>query len=133
VGRALALATGLLALPASARACTCAQSATADVALERAQRVFLGTVERFEVRDTKRVATIRVKTVWKGPRQSRVRVTTGGGDADCGFHFVAGLDYVVYASERERGGLTTSICDRTARPKDARDDLSVLGGGVRLQ
>ena len=44
VGAAIALSAGLLALPIPARACTCAQPASPDVALEHADRVFLGTV-----------------------------------------------------------------------------------------
>jgi hypothetical protein len=88
-------------------------------------------VERFEVRDNKRVATFWVKTVWKGPRARRVRVLTGGGDGDCGVHFVAGLDYVVYAYNAERRQLETSTCSRTASSKEAQSDLLVLGTGVR--
>ena len=126
----LALGTALLALPAPARACTCAQPAVPREGLERADRVFLGKVERFEVKGGKRLATFRVATVWKGPLEARVAVATGGGDADCGVHFVAGLDYLVYASRGTAAAIETSICTRTAPRKGAREDLEALGPGT---
>ncbi|MET0850431.1 MAG: hypothetical protein ABW020_04795 [Candidatus Rokuibacteriota bacterium] len=125
----LGLAAALLALPSLAIACTCAQPPTPQAGLESAERVFLGVVERFEVEGARRVATFRVGTVWKGPRQARITVTTGGGDGDCGVHFVAGREYLVYAGQGRQARLETSICTRTAWIKDARDDMRSLGPG----
>ena len=126
----LGLAAALCALPAPAIACTCAAPPTPQAGLERAERVFLGVVERFEVDGARRVATVRVDTVWKGPQQARLTVTTGGGDGDCGVHFVAGREYVVYARQDAQGRLATSTCTRTAWIKDAREDVQSLGPGT---
>jgi hypothetical protein len=126
----LGLAAALCAFPGSAIACTCAAPPTPQAGLAAAERVFLGVVERFEVDGPRRVATVRVGTVWKGPAEARLRVTTGGGDGDCGVHFVAGREYLVYAQPGAQGRLETSICTRTAWIKDAREDVRSLGPGT---
>jgi hypothetical protein len=129
----MAVAAGLLGLQGSASACTCAQPATVEGALARADAVFLGLVERFELKGHSRVATFRVRRVWKGPEKPRVEVTTGMGDADCGFHFIAGLDYLVYADDDAAGALHTTICARTKPASgEAVDDLRTLGPGTSL-
>lgn len=121
----------LLALPGSAFGCTCAQPVSVSEALARADAVFLGLVERFELKDHHRVATFRVRRVWKGPEEARMRVTTGGGDADCGFHFIAGLEYLVFAHEDASGTLITTICTRTKPASgEAVADLGELGPGL---
>lgn len=130
LGAGLALGTAAIALPAPALACTCAAPATVSAARDRADRVFLGAVERFEVAGARRVATFRVSTVWKGPADARLRVTTGAGDGDCGVHFVAGLEYLVFAGAGTAGEPETSICSRTAPRREARDDLNTLGPGT---
>jgi len=79
---AIAVIAGLLGLPHRALACTCAQPSTVQEGLQRADTVFLGLVERFELKDSGRVATFRVRRVWKGPETHRIQVATGGGDGD---------------------------------------------------
>jgi hypothetical protein len=78
------LAALLLALSAPASPARARRRRSPQAGLEGAERVFLGLVERFEVEGAKRVATFRVNTVWKGPRDTRLTVVTGGGDGDCG-------------------------------------------------
>ena len=126
----LGLAAALCALPASTIACTCAAPPTPQAGLDAAERVFLGVVERFEVDGPRRVATVRVGTVWKGPAEARLTVTTGGGDGDCGVHFVAGREYLVYVRHGAQGRIETSTCTRTAWSKDAREDVRSLGPGT---
>ncbi len=128
----IVVGAGLLALQGSATACTCAQPVSVEEGLKRADAVFLGLVERFELKDYGRVATFRVRRVWKGPEESRVRVSTGGG-ADCGFHFVAGIDYLVFAKVNASGRLHSTICTRTKIASgEAVDDLKALGPGTPL-
>ncbi len=111
----------------------CAQPATPQEGLKRSDAVFLGLVERFEIKGTKRVATVRVKTVWKGSVTSRVRVTTGHDDGDCGFHFIAGLEYVIYATRGAFNALETNMCSRTIHASgEAAEDLKALGPGTSI-
>jgi hypothetical protein len=99
--------------------------------LKQADAVFLGLVERFELKGSGRLATFRVHTVWKGPEAFRVRVSTGGGDGDCGYHFIVGIEYIVFAHQTGRNRLETSICTRTKQASgEAVDDLKALGPGT---
>src|SRR5574341_1514226 len=129
----IGVSTGLLGLQGLAFACTCAQPASVQDGLKQADAVFLGLVERFELKGTGRIATFRVHTVWKGPEASRVRVSTGGGDGDCGYHFIAGVEYLVLAHRGASDSLQTSICSRTKPASgEAVDDLKALGPGAPL-
>ena len=129
----IAIITGIPSIPLSALACTCAQPASVQEGLKQADAAFLGLVERFELKGSGRLATFRVHTVWKGPEASRVRVSTGGGDGDCGYHFIAGIEYLVFAHRGASDSLQTSICSRTKQASgEAVDDLKALGPGAPL-
>jgi hypothetical protein len=129
----IVLSAGLLALHSMAFASTCAQPFSVQEGLKHADAVFLGLVERFELKGSGRLATFRVHTVWKGPETSRVRVSTGGGDGDCGYHFIAGIEYLVFAHRGVSDSLQTSICSRTKQASgEAVDDLKALGPGAPL-
>jgi len=99
----IVVGAGLLAPQEFALACTCAQPPSVQEGLKQADAVFLGLVERFELVGSGRVATFRVRRVWKGPAASRIRVTTGGGDGVPGICAPGRLEYVadehLYANE----------------------------------
>jgi len=129
----IVLSAGLLALHSMAFACTCAQPFSVQEGLKHADAVFLGLVERFELEGSRRMATFRVRRVWKGPETSRIQVATGGGDGDCGYHFIAGVEYLVFAHRDASDALRTSICTRTKQASgEAVDDLKALGPGAPL-
>jgi protocatechuate 3,4-dioxygenase beta subunit len=78
-----------------------------------------------------------VLETFKGvPQSGTIEVTTAGTAAECGFKFVAGREYVVYASRSADGRLTASTCSRTAPVERASADLgygrSIASGGVAL-
>jgi hypothetical protein len=90
-------------------------------------------VERFEMKGSGRIATIRVRTVWKGPEASRLYVATGGGDGDCGYHFIVGMEYLVFARQGGPDALQTSVCTRTKQASgESVEDLRELGPGTPL-
>src|SRR4051794_7047671 len=72
--------------------------------------------------------TFAIGKVWKGTDQPTIDVLTPASSASCGFEFVQGEEYLVYASESE-GRLQTNLCSRTALLAMAGDDLAVLGPG----
>ena len=51
----------------------------------------------------------RVSTLLKGHADKRITVWTGTGHGDCGFSFMSGRAYVVYASKDATGQLATDI------------------------
>ena len=139
----LALAGAGLAQPSPAFACSCAQPGTPAEAVAQADAVFLGTVAGVRFRTPspwlagllQRLpgvqmpygvdVSIRVNTAWKGISARDVTVTTGYGDADCGFVFSARQQYLVYAFA-DPDGLRTHICSRTTGVNAAAADLAYL-------
>jgi hypothetical protein len=72
-----------------------------------------------------RSVRVRVERVYRGDVPDTVELRTGAGGGDCGYTFVQGRRYLVYARDYGRG-LETGICDRT-RPLDKADeDLKYL-------
>jgi hypothetical protein len=119
----------------SSLACTCAPSQSASQELERATAVFSGKV--VEIKRHKQRSNLfgsvevkfKVNKVWKGVDEKTISIFTSSQSAACGYGFRAGRTYLVYAHGNEEGRLTTSICSRTRRLKDAREDLQELGAG----
>jgi len=116
-------------------ACTCAPPKSPARELERSTAVFSGKV--LEVKRHKRTgdifggveAVFRVERAWKGVESRTVSVFTSAQSAACGYGFKEGSSYLVYAHGNAESKLSTSICSRTRRLKDAREDLDELGAG----
>lgn len=72
-------------------------------------------------------ATLRSSEVWKGPRQQTVVVDAGAGSG-CGYPFVEGEEYLVYATGRDH--LSVSLCSETKPLTEAGSDLEALGEGA---
>ena len=119
-------------------ACTCAPPPAPDEALAEAAAVFSGKVVQIK-RHTPAgdifggvEVVFRVDRAWKGVNKSTARVFTSSQSAACGYSFSKGQTYLVYASGNSRGRLSTNLCSRTKRLKDAREDLDALGAGRKL-
>lgn len=128
-------------------ACSCVFPPTPADAFRQWEAVFQGTVVGYadsrplplvdQFRDWlglpnvynygSRMFSIEVIRSWKGVTTTRADVRTGSGGADCGYEFVLGLEYVVYASYTADGDWGTSICTRTNPTASAVDDLTYLG------
>jgi hypothetical protein len=120
-------------------ACTCAGPKPVAQSLEEANAVFSGKVlkirrvkpgEQAELGDVEVV--FAVNRSWKGANQRTISVYTSSQSAACGYGFQKGRTYLVYAHGNSQQRLATSICTRTKRFKDAREDLKELGGAKGL-
>ncbi len=119
----------------AALACTCAPAGSAARELDRSTAVFAGKV--VEVRRHRRAQDIfgevevvfRVEKAWKGVEARTVSVFTSSHSAACGYGFKRGRTYLVYAHANADGRLSTGICSRTRRLKDAGEDVKELGEG----
>lgn len=119
-------------------ACTCVPSKGPAEDLKLAAAVFSGKV--VEIRRHKRggdifarvEAVLRVERVWKGVEATTVSVFTASHSATCGYGFKEGRTYLVYAHKDAEGRLSTGICWRTRRLKDAGKDLRELGAGREM-
>jgi hypothetical protein len=138
----LTLFVFLLVLPvlsittAPVYACSCAPPPPPAEALEQATAVFAGTVTHIDVPGGDVISTadpvavtFAVETVWKGPVEPILLVTTARSSISCGYHFDLNQSYLVYAYGSE-GNLETGLCSRTTRLSPILDDLAVLGEGT---
>jgi hypothetical protein len=114
--------------PGQAYACSCVQPGPPAEAAAQSEAVFLGTVAGTTPQANGVLVTFDVESVWKGPNGPQLTLGTAGSSASCGYEFVPGEKYIVYASAQE-GQLATGLCTRTALAADAADDLAALGEG----
>lgn len=109
----LALILGLSAPRAAA--CSCAQTPEAE-GFAHSGLVFLGQVVSIKQADYGFDVTFDVGEVFKGPATAgkTVRIHTGEGGGDCGYHFAVGRAYVVFAYGSAKDGWDTGICSHTS-------------------
>ena len=126
----LVVALAMLSYAPSARACSC-MSLTPSEGLTSSYAVFTGEVTDIDKNDSTpfggREVTLRVKEMWKGEPSKELRVHTASSSAACGYGFVKGVTYLVYAVRDEADPLRVSLCSRTAPLEDAKEDLDFLG------
>jgi hypothetical protein len=93
--------------------------------------VFTGEVTKIEPNATTNFGgkeiTLAVRKVWKGDIGAQVQVRTAGSSAACGYNFVKGQAYLVYADRDEADPMRVSLCSRTAPVASAQKDLDFLG------
>jgi MYXO-CTERM domain-containing protein len=93
--------------------------------------IFAGEVTEIEPNKATRFGgleiTLRVKRMWKGDPEQEIKVHTAGSSAACGYTFVKGETYLVYALRDDADPMRVSLCSRTALVKKAKDDLDFLG------
>ena len=106
------------------RACSCIPPPPPSEEFENSDAVFLALVTSFEQVGQYRVAKIRLLKRWKGDKVGEIFTSLNSGL--CGFDFVVGKTYVIYAFMNEDGELYTNICTRTASLEQAGDDLTFL-------
>lgn len=144
MSRRISLVLSLLAVAlcgVRASACGCLGKGTPCEALGGAAAVFVGTVASVEEGSRKekpdgeldfkpRVVKFAVEQTFLGASDAEAEISTGLGGFDCGYPFVKGATYLVYAyrtSEKDER-LYTSTCSRTAPVAQADEDLAYLRG-----
>lgn len=125
-------------MPSQAAACSCAVQKDAHEAAARSQAVFKGKVIDIEQKggiirsllrkQARTDAIFEVQQSWKGVFSSVVTISSDW--STCGFDFVEGEDYLVYAYLNDERDLYTSICSRTGLVRMRDDDLKQLGVGA---
>ena len=99
--------------------------------LTSSHAVFTGEVIGIERNEATRFGglevTLRVQKVWKGESHEEIKVHTAGGSAACGYTFVKGETYLVYALRDDADPMRVSLCSRTTPIDNAKDDLRFLG------
>lgn len=123
-----------------ALACGCEKPGPPCQAFGEASVVFIGTVKGLtegarkqkpdgEVDFTPRLFKFSVEESFSGTPTKEAEVATGLGVDNCGYPFVNGASYLVYAyRDKEDNRLYTSSCTRTKRVANASEDLQYLRG-----
>lgn len=134
-----------LASVEQANACKCAEPGSPTEELEKFDAVFSGRVflvlhsydpaAKSVTPEDRSTIGFAVSTVWKGTVHETMYVTTPPTGGSCGYTFVEGEEYIVYASDSHYGddSYTASICSRTALLSEAQADLDALGEGEAPQ
>ena len=119
-------------------ACGCVKLGPPCKAYGEASVVFNGTVKGFtegtrkrkpngDVDFDPRLFKFSVDETFSGAPTKELEVATGLSANDCGYPFVKGASYLVYAYRDEKDGrLYTSSCTRTKRVANASEDLQYL-------
>jgi len=150
---AIIIALGAMLLPVGpVFACSCAAPESPPTGFVHADAVFLGTVTGISAQPPApslldrlrswlglpstgpyygRQVSVRVSDSWKGVTTATIELHTGFGDADCGYNFRVGSQYVIYATQGQTG-LVTSICVRTIDVASGAADLQYLQTLPRL-
>ncbi len=132
----------LLWTPGPVYACSCVGPGLPSEEMESSDAVFAGRVflaenyydplrGRFVTSSNHATIGFEVSAVWKGTVHENMYIITGSDEAACGFKFVEGEEYIVYAygSHYDDRGYSTGICTRTALLGHAQRDLNDLGQG----
>jgi len=142
VAVAVVLIVLLATVVPDAGACSCPRLAPACEAYWTADAIFRGRVEAVERAPASSSDLLRTRTVrftvlesLKGVTTSTLQVMTAGSRSTCGYSFVKGREYLVYAWLAD-GALRTGICSRTRALDRAHADLeyarSTAAGGAPL-
>jgi len=102
-------------------ACSCSKPLDAPGDMSKVDVVFVGQVIKGELKDRalekgsylSRDFELKVRETLKGKLESTVHIATGLGDNDCGFDFILGNDYLVYAYGSPQ--LETNMCAGTKK------------------
>lgn len=140
----------VLCASSAALGCSCAPDRPTCEAFGSSQAVFVGKVvgakEHRQHKNEDGTTSIyevgeiyfKVEQSFFGTRGSRAVIHSGTGGGDCGYWFVKGERYLVYAYGESKDELWTSICSRTKPLENAEEDLGFLrtmprkGSGVRV-
>lgn len=126
----LMIALAALAYAPDASACSCMRL-TPSEGFTSSYAVFTGEVVDISRNTSTHFGgievTLRVQKLWKGDPAEEIKVHTAGSSAACGYGFVKGTSYLVYAVRDDADPLRVSLCSRTAPVDQAKEDLSALG------
>jgi len=125
--------------PSTTFACKCVKPLGVKEELSRSDQVFSGKVlsikdEKGSNGNIKKVVLFKVSQTWKGSKVAKIKIITGQGGGDCGYSFQKNHDYLVYAKQSDMYGkkeLVAITCSRTKDLADAKEDLVILGKGLK--
>ncbi|OMF24838.1 hypothetical protein BK133_22350 [Paenibacillus sp. FSL H8-0548] len=130
------ISSSALLFPARAAACSCVKPGSVQEADVRSDAVFEGTVTKVKPTSARLLsssvkavkASFQVNEVWKGHVSPTIEVLTAEGSDSCGYEFVEGERYLVYATATGKA-LEVNLCSQTVLHSKADEQFMVLGSG----
>ena len=118
----------------NAFACSCLAPDPSKSLKEQVKEAYQGSSAVFTAKvisvtenksEYRNVIKLRLTRAWKGKLTKTITLTTGINSAMCGYNFVIGKNYLVYAFSNESNKISTGLCSRTSlSAKNA--DIAVL-------
>lgn len=129
--------------PSETFACSCMIPESPEKELERADYVFIGTVEKIsevtimdEVIDeiftssnsTRIQNEVYFKNITniKGVETDTITISTPSNSAACGINFIENKEFLVYAYENDQQEINAWLCGRTNLTEYAQEDLDIF-------
>jgi hypothetical protein len=107
--------------------CTCIAPEPVADEYKRNTAIFSGQViSSIKSGKSARKVKIRVKDRWKGKSSKIITISTSAVGAMCGYNFVKGKSYLIYADSDESNALWVSICSRTKLLSESKEDIEAL-------
>ena len=128
--RAVVLCLGFLAASTPVTPCSYVSVKTIEEAADRCDAIFVGWVTALELDDgswKQKKVRFRITESWKGTEGEHVTVRTGMGGSDCGVDYKLAHRYVVFARNREEGGLSTTVANLPTDKHSVKDITLALG------
>lgn len=130
------ISSSALLFPAPAAACSCVDPGSVEESQVRSDAIFEGTVTSVKSStgllsssSAKAVkASFQVNEVWKGLVTPTIEIITTGGSDSCGYEFVEGERYLVYATATGKA-LEVNLCSKTVLHSKADEQFIALGSG----
>lgn len=116
---------GIRPFPVFACSCVDLDPNTPATAFDTADAVFVGRVNGILPSSEGQHISFHVQESWKGVSTTNTNIETGWGSGDCGYGFIPGKEYLVFAYERDVNWVT-GICSHTAPVSTATSELSYL-------
>ncbi len=127
-------------------ACDCDGVLTVENAYEQYETVITGKIISVKPYDSKIypngdetveeysnvIVKIEIINSFKGQSKNTIEIITGIGGGDCGYQFIVGEEYLIFAydngfyTEKDDGILETTICDGNGKISDRKKWLEYL-------
>ncbi len=109
--------------------CVCEGKIPLKAAFARAEAIFTGQVEeKIWITPFDYLVKVKVKYSWKSVQSEYVWLTSTTSNKECGYNFITGHEYLIYAYRTTNNLLAASKCGPTM-PWSAvlKEDLATLG------
>ena len=104
-------------------ACDCKGSGSVENSLFYSKAVFSAQVVKITKNRSKfiKIIKLKLKVSWKGSLAKIFTITTELDEGSCGYEFVKGKTYLIYANGENNKAFSTNICTRTAELASNKD------------